>query len=135
MGLEAVYKLYVDRWIECSWLETVSLHYTFTDSSREETSRRFSKYALDYVRYNFGAQFDLKMPWDIRATVRPSYYERAAQGPYCLLDARASKRCKIAGFDTEFYIDGTNLLNMSYTEIGGVVMPGLWLIGVASVEW
>lgn len=129
-GIEAESELRISRWIERSFINTVSFHYTFTDSDKRDPGRRFSKYALDYMRYKLGSTVTFALPIiDIKGVLSTSYCERAGKGPYVLMDGRLSREFNLYGFDTECYIEGTNLLNTSYTEITDVIMPGLWIIG------
>ena len=49
---------------------------------------------------------------------------------YQLVSARFSRQMR----QFEVFVDGTNLLNESYHEIAGVVMPGRWITAGFSIQ-
>ncbi len=65
--------------------------------------------------------------------VKPSYFfnlqiinkKRFDEKPYYLINGKFSKKFG----SIEFFVEGTNLTNISYEEIKGVIMPGRWIGG------
>ena len=107
----------------------LSFGYDFIDSTKHGNSEALSKYALDYLRHNILAGVEAKLPFGIEDAFKFYYKRRVDQHGYFLLENKVLRKMKIAGFDTEIYIEGTNLLNSSYEEITDVKAPGIWIIG------
>ncbi|MFH1855709.1 MAG: TonB-dependent receptor [Candidatus Omnitrophota bacterium] len=87
----------------------------------------FTKYAPAYLKHCAYTGVDLSLPFGIKQTLRLNYKERATQRHYFLLDSKISKTIEKGSFDIEFFINGTNLFNTSYSDITDVVMPGRWV--------
>jgi outer membrane receptor protein involved in Fe transport len=79
-----------------------------------------SKYVLDYTRHAIGAQAAIELPARYNVSARADYRRRSDLQRYTLIDARVSKRIKRA----MLFVEGSNLLDETYTEIAGVAMPG-----------
>ncbi len=85
---------------------------------------QLSKYVLDYAPRSLTAAGSIPLPGRFRVAPRVEYRQRtrsAGTSDYVLVDARVGRR---VGRLVEIYVDGTNLLDASYQEIGGVQMPG-----------
>jgi len=110
-------------------IEKISAGYDFIDSDKKGDTAMLSKYALDYLRHNFSLGTTARFPFDIEGVFKFSYKRRCGQSGYFFLESKTIKKARILGFDTEFYLEGTNLLNTSYSEITDVPAPGIWIIG------
>jgi len=130
-GAETLFKLRAAEFCGGLFSCGVSAGYDFIHSEKDSSGRRFSKYALDYLKHNLHVKADSRMPLGIKGMVKFSFRERAGGQPYFLLDAGACKEARIAGFEVEIYAEAVNLFNTSYSEISGVPMPGLGLFGGA----
>ena len=85
---------------------------------------QLSKYALDYAPQSFVAAGAVPLPAGFRIAPRIEYRRRSrtlGTMDYVVMDARLGRRF---GSLLDLYVDGTNLLDESYEEIGGVRMPG-----------
>lgn len=109
-------------------IENISAGYDFIDSRKDKDAASFSKYALDYLRHNVSLNVTGKFPFGLEDVFKFSYKRRIDQSGYFLLENKVLKKTQIAGFNTEIYIEGTNLLNTSYAEITGVPAHGIWII-------
>ncbi len=116
-------------------IEKISVGYDFIDSDKKSDTATFSKYALDYLRHNFSLGTTAKFPFNIEEVFKFSYKRRCGQSGYFFLESKTIKKARILGFDTEFYLEGTNLLNTSYSEITDVPAPGIWIIGGVEVRF
>jgi iron complex outermembrane receptor protein len=99
------------------------VQYTGLDLSAPEVTQ-LSKYALDYAPRSFVAAGALRLGAGFRLAPRVEYRRRsrpAGTDDYVLIDARVSRRVASV---LDVFVDGTNLLDQDYQEIGGVAMPG-----------
>jgi iron complex outermembrane receptor protein len=88
------------------------------------TVDQFSKYVLDYAPQSFTAAAALPLPAGFRVAPRLEYRQRSrttGTSDYVVLDTRLGRRI---GRNFDFYVDGTNLFDVSYQEVAGVAMPG-----------
>jgi iron complex outermembrane receptor protein len=88
------------------------------------TVTQLSKYLLDYAPHSLIAAASIPMPGDVRLAPRVEYRHRtrsSGTSDFVVLDARVARRL---GPLLDLAIDGTNLLDRAYQEIGGVEMPG-----------
>lgn len=111
------------------FVDKITAGYDFINSERHDAEGKLSKYALNYLRHNVSLCTYATLPFGVEETFKVYYKRRINQSGYFLLESKTSRKVKIAGFDTELYFEGTNLLNTSYSEITDVPMPGIWLIG------
>lgn len=116
-------------------IEKISAGYDFINSYKHGGAALFSKYALDYMRHNVSLGVTGKFPFGVEDTFKFSYKRRIGRRGYFLLENKVRKKTRIAGFDAELYIEGTNLLNTSYEEIAGVPAPGIWIICGGAVNF
>ena len=135
MGGEAFVQMSNDKWL-------VSLGYSFTNlnqSMQNAFEGYISKYALDYLRHKAVVRFGHPIWRGFGATWTLTYQQRHGDyidvnnetqkySPVCLFDGRIYWKNNLV----EVYVDGTNLLNFSYYDYGGIIQPGRWLkAGVA----
>jgi len=126
-GLEAAFKIKFDESLPIS---SVSLGYTYLDS--EKKTGITSKYVLNYLKHQICLEFDHMLPLEARQVWKLSYKDRVQGDEYWLLDSRISKKLENG---KEIFVEGTNLLDTSYSEQGGVPMPGRWVQGGMKVEF
>jgi len=97
--------------------------YTWLDLDASDVTQ-LSKYALDYAPHSLVAAGSVVLPWRVRVAPRIEYKRRTrstGKEDYMLLDVRVGRRLSSL---LDVYVDGTNLLDRSYTEVAGVPMPG-----------
>ena len=129
-----------------SWLHSLCLGYTWLHQRREGKYAIFtSLYASDYLRHKFTASFShalwsrLSATWSLRWQDRRGQYqvydglkptaELRPYHAYATLDLKfqwTAPRCQV-------YVQGTNLTNQRYQDLGNVPQPGLWLM--AGARW
>ena len=86
------------------------------------TDRRESKYLLDHLNHRITLDVTQGLAWGLKHAWRFRYRERSGEKGHLVLDARLSwTRNRV-----ELFLEGTNLLNVSYADIGSVRMPGRW---------
>ncbi len=102
------------------------LQYTWMDQRATAVSL-LSKYVLDYAPRRFAAAGLVPLGGGVRLAPRVEYTRRASGRDYWALEARVSRRVGPA----DLFVDGSNLLDATYEEIAGVLMPPRWIsVGV-----
>jgi iron complex outermembrane receptor protein len=89
-----------------------------------------SKYVLEYARHQSGGSISVPLGEGFRMAVNVDHRHRLDGQSYQLVSARFSRQMR----QIEVFVDGTNLLNESYHEIAGVVMPGRWVSAGISIK-
>jgi iron complex outermembrane receptor protein len=93
---------------------------------------QLSKYALDYAPRSLALAGAMPLVAGVRVAPRLEYRRRmrsASGEEYVLADLRVSRRF---GSLVDLRVDGTNLFDRAYSEVGGVPMPGAaMLVSVA----
>lgn len=117
------------------FIEKIAAGYDFINSEKHGAGEKFSKYALNYLRHNVSLSAYAVFPFGIEEAFKVYYKRRVDQRGYFLLESKTCKKIKMAGFDTELYFEGANLLNTSYSEITDVPAPGIRLTGGFSARF
>lgn len=122
---------------EFSVVQKISFSYAYINTTKRDDN--ITKNAMDYMRNKASAEIILKFPYGFRLAVVGSVYDRAGNythyfeagnplnnevreyEPYALLDARFSWTWRML----EIFVDGTNLTNTKYCDIGGLPLPGI----------
>lgn len=143
MGAQADIRLsFAEMLKRNSWVETLQLGYTYMHQVRHDDIPIFkSNYALEYLRHKFTAQLShricssLSATWNLRWQDRMgSYllYENAQStgvlkpyDPYATLDVKL-QWCRP---EYELYVQGTNLTNKQYYDLGNIPQPGICVLG------
>ena len=82
-----------------------------------------SKYVLEYARHSAGLSATTPVGAGVRVALNTDYRHRADGQKYWLVGAKVSR-----GFGRwDAFVEGSNLLDETYSEIAGVPMPGRWL--------
>lgn len=125
-GLEAG----ISRRFEQLFVHTLSLHYTYLEQNNDPGSYT-SRYVFDFLRHQLVASAELWLLGE-HLGARPlfRYEKRVARRENYLLDLRINYRLR----RWTLFVEGTNLLNRPYTDIGGAVLPGRWLRGGLQVQ-
>ncbi len=112
-----------------------SISYAFlqADSNR---NYMLSKYAIDNLRHQITSSVDFRIAWKLYFSGRLTYQDRngvyqnpagqvLSHKPFWLSDAR------IFWNDRHFtlYTEASNIFNVRYYDIGGIVQPGAWFRG------
>ncbi len=82
-----------------------------------------SRYVLEYARHQTGVSFVAPLAAGLRVAVNLDHRLRRDGQNYGLVSARVSRTFGRA----DVFVDGSNLLDATYTELAGVAMPGRWM--------
>jgi outer membrane cobalamin receptor len=89
-----------------------------------------SRYVLEYARHQTGVSIVTPIARGVRLALNLDHRARRDGQNYALVGARLSR----AFGRLDLFLDGANLLNESYREIAGVVMPGRWVSGGVTIR-
>ncbi len=116
------------------FLKDIQLNYSYIDQTKL-SGDFISKYALDYLKHKFSISVTNHFFWHIYGSYRFTAQDRAGSfsdaltgaettyDPYFLLNGKIYLKNKWY----LVYIEGNNLLNQKYFDIGNVVQPGIWI--------
>lgn len=129
-----------------TWVNNLSVGYTYMHQNREGKYHIFtSLYASDYLRHKLTASLNHKIVsklsanWSLRYQQRMGSYQvydgtkatdqLEAYKPYATLDL------KLQWTDPSYdiYVQGTNLTNRRYCDLGNIPQPGIWVM--AGARW
>lgn len=82
-----------------------------------------SKYVLEYARQSAGLAVALPSGWGSQLALTVDARDRVDGQQYVLVGARLTRPVG----RTAIFVEGANLLDETYREIAGVVMPGRWI--------
>ena len=128
------------------WLNNLTVGYTYMHQDREGKYAIFtSLYADDYLRHKLTAMLNhrifskLSATWSVRYQQRMGSYQvydgltatnqLEDYKPYTTLDL------KLQWTDPRYdlYVQGTNLTNRRYADLGNIPQPGIWIM--AGARW
>ena len=120
-------------------LQQLQLGYCFIQQNQHEPAGIRSRYALEYLKQKFvaAAQFhvvsQLNLQLNYRFQHRMGQYLDASgtthrYGSYGLLDAKFLWQAP----RWQAYVEGNNLLNRHYFDVGNVPQPGCWVVAGAA---
>lgn len=118
---------------------TLSLSFLSADTTGQIL---LSKYTLDYLSGKASASATFSISQKISFSAGLTWYNRNGEWqdaggvvtsykPYCLLDAKIMW----TGKWLTIYTSGTNILNSSYYDFGGLIQPGIWLTTGLEVDF
>ena len=126
-----------------NWLQNVQLGYTFLTADQENNGLQ-SIYVFDYLQHKLTASLTHKLFLDeLTVNWRLSYQDRngsyvdyptqqtVAYKPFCLLDVRLNYSLN----NLRFYVEASNLFNVTYVDRGNVAQPGRWLTAGLTVRF
>ena len=107
----------------------VRVYYSLLDVDAPELDL-LSKYVLEYARHQSGGSVSVALGEGFRLAVNVDHRHRLDGQSYQLVGTRFGRQMR----QVEVFVEGTNLLDESYHEITGVVMPGRWIAAGISVH-
>ena len=114
------------------FLRTLSVGYTYIHQHRRDDQIVYrSNYALEYLRHKFTASLNHKIYDRLTATWSLRWQDRMGPyRPYATLDL------KLQWTDRHWqaYVQGTNLTNRRYCDLGNVPQPGIWVLAGARFD-
>lgn len=125
-----------------TWVESVQLGYTFLHQIRHDDLPIYkSNYALEYLRHKCTALLShrilsaLSATWNFRWQERMGNYiryegtqstgELQNYTPYATLDLKLQWKQPVY----ELYVQGSNLTNKQYFDLGNIPQPGICILG------
>jgi len=122
-----------------SFINRVKLNYSYLDVSKETSDNYLSLYATDFLRHqlnlgvlhtvwDFNNSNRILANWQFRFQSRAGSYVDADRNiidypTFLLCDLKVIWQAK--HFD--FFVEGTNLFDQQYVDIGNLPQPGIWL--------
>lgn len=104
-------------------LEEASLGYAHLDSRKRDDAAE-SRYVLDHLRHQVVLRLGHRLPFGARQRWALSYGQRLAGDDALLVDARLER----AFGRVVASIEAGNLLGAEYERVGGVPLPGRWVV-------
>ena len=89
-----------------------------------------SRYVLEYARHQTGVSIVAPLAAGLRVAVNLDHRLRRDGQNYGLVSARVSRTFG----RVDLFVDGSNLLDTTYTELAGVAMPGRWMSGGITIR-
>ena len=126
-GIEA--ELNVD--FQDSWMQRLSLSYTYLDAQVDNPEGVESRYALSNLNHQLIFSANHRIAGPVYHSLQARYLERVLLKDYFILDSRIYYQTE----RFQLYAEATNITNTQYTEAGYVEMPGRWLRIGASVNF
>ncbi|MBK7104510.1 MAG: TonB-dependent receptor [Ignavibacteriae bacterium] len=108
-------------------LEKIKIDYTFLNSDKIDLGNQ-SRYNLEHLRNDLTVQIFNNLPMDIKQSWSLTYEDRINFADHFTIDTKLIKKFS----SVEVFIKASNLLNKTFEEIPGVVLPGRWIIGGVS---
>ena len=130
MGVQTEAKLHFAQLCKKDiFLNSFSVGYTYLHQNRRDTKEIYkSNYALEYLRHKFVASLNHKVYAKLNATWSLRWQDRMGNyKPYANLDLKLQWTEK----HWQAYLQGTNLTNCRYFDLGSVRQPGIWVMAGA----
>ena len=107
-----------------SYLSILRLNYQYLNSVIDASGNN-SRYSTAYLKHQLIIKAGYEGPAKIRPDLVITYRKPNQAANYCLVDLKVSRE-----FSRNWvaYIQGSNLLNTYYEEVGGVPRPGRWFL-------
>ena len=111
------------------YLRSLSVGYTYIYQNRRDNKIIFkSNYALEYLRHKFVASLQHKIVSRLEATWSVRWQDRMGNySPYTTLDLKLQWTDKC----WQAYVQGTNITNCRYYDLGNVRQPDIWVMAGA----
>ena len=121
-------------------IRTLRLAYTFLKADSDRNNM-LSKYALDYLSHQITSSIDFRIVWKLYNSARLIYHNRS--GLYQDSKGQLVSYKPFWLCDNKFYwkeahwtvfAQASNIFNTSYYDFGGIMQPGIWLMGGIVVD-
>lgn len=121
-GLEITFEFDPKFYLSGSPISRIRAGYSFLDSEKD-TKKFDSKYLLNYLRHQIILEVEHNLFWQFIQKWKFRYEDREFYNNHFIVDTQISLKYK----NTDIFINIANLLNTSYSDIGGIPMPGRWI--------
>ena len=128
-GFELVFRIFPEQLIASIPVTSLSLNYTYLDSDKK-TDSFDSRYVLDHLKHQIIAGVQHRLVFGITADWFFRYEDRLNFEDSFITDLQLQK--SFHSFTAT--IGATNLLDRTYHDIAGVVLPGRWIKGSIKFE-
>lgn len=115
---------------QSTFINSISLNYTYLDKDLNEEDTKYSKYILDHLKHQFIANLNHKIRNGINVEWIYRYNNRLTLDDYHLFDAKMRWENK----NFELNIQCNNIFNTAYTETNLIPMPRRWFGGGVKVK-
>jgi iron complex outermembrane receptor protein len=82
-----------------------------------------SRYAFDYLKSQFTASGFIKINENLDLSIRTRYENRMSYTAYWLWDSKLQYQQN----RTVLFAEASNLFDITYKEVGNIIMPGRWI--------
>lgn len=160
MGVQAEGRLrFAELMNSNTWVRTLSVGYTYMHQKRHDHTDIYkSNYAMEYLRHKLVASLNhriwsnLEATWSVRWQDRMGSYVRYSgtyvdpatgylrgqstgqlvnYSPYATLDLKLAWTAEVY----QIFVQGTNITNHKYYDLGNVQQPGIWVMAGARVKF
>lgn len=111
------------RSLSSSWIEEVQVGYGYLDSRIDRGNVFTSLYTFTHPRHQVNSHIVAVLPYHCTTSVGVLHKVRTNHTTTTLIDARLTYLLS----QFSFIVQGTNLLDETYEEVPGVLLPGRWL--------
>ena len=115
---------------QSTFINSISLNYTYLDKDLNEEDTKYSQYILDHLKHQFIANLNHKIRNGINVEWIYRYNNRLTLDDYHLFDAKMRWENK----NFELNIQCNNIFNTAYTETNLIPMPRRWFGGGVKVK-
>ena len=160
MGVQAEGRLsFPELFNKNTWVRNLTVGYTYIHQKRHDDVQIYkSNYAMEYLRHKFVASLHhriwdrLSATWSVRWQDRMGSYvqysgtyvdtatgylrgqttgELVSYSPYATLDLKLQWTAD----HYQVFVQGTNITNHKYYDLGNVQQPGIWVMAGARVKF
>ncbi|MCF8253200.1 MAG: TonB-dependent receptor [Bacteroidia bacterium] len=128
-GYEINTQIFLNKFWSKSLVQTITLGYCNVNLSKP-AGEEISRYVYDYLKQQFTSSVQLVLYKSLVSNIRIRYEERVGYTSYWLVDLKLAWQKP----NYQFFVEGSNLTNQTYYEVGKVLMPGTWLRAGASLK-
>lgn len=121
-GVELSANLLISRLTDNLPLSKLAVQYQYLDSDHESCGLE-SKYIADHLKHQLIGRASFEWGRQISQNLTIRYADRLSGDSYTVVDSHLSWHRG----DIELFVEGSNLFDTEYSEIGTIPMPGRWL--------
>lgn len=120
-GMELSSNFNIKKIVNNFYINNIELGYTYLSSNRK-TERYESKYLIEHFKHQLVIKMNTNFIFDSNFDISFRYESRENYPSRSLIDAQLTKSFN----ELFFFVRATNLLNKTYFDFPGVILPGRW---------